>query len=189
MHHSRCLCAGTDQRCIHLAWCKAARDVAPGAVQHEGAGRGPHLHVARTWRMCVSLPFWWLATTATCSMKPLRYALRGQYGAAANGQQLRQPSSVRSRTEGARSACSAADTAGTAAPARAAGRATCRAAAGPGSWLGASLWLFVRRQPDHHPALGLMKVHRSDLRHGAAHVGAVAGGRLDAAFFAEGCWE
>lgn len=28
-----------------------------------------------TCRMCVSRPFWWLASTATCSRKPLRYAL------------------------------------------------------------------------------------------------------------------
>lgn len=44
------------------------------------ATRSTAQHAQRmlTWRRCVSRPFWWLASTATCSRKPLRYALQTQ---------------------------------------------------------------------------------------------------------------
>lgn len=43
---------------------------------HRGFTDLPQKRLLRAWRMCVSRPFWWLASTAICSKKPFKYVLQ-----------------------------------------------------------------------------------------------------------------
>lgn len=105
--------------------------------------------------------------TATCSMKPFRYALQGRQ----RGTAQRHVVTTAGRAEG-HAAC------GRRCSPQQRGRLpgggwppTLGQAGGRGGGAGpnptrrrGSLWLVVRRQPDHHPALRLMEVDHTDLQ-------------------------